>query len=153
MCSFLVCRERGGLRKAITVLETIADKFKTRTLLIVEDNQGIRLWMRTLVLEAFPDLCIVEATGGEEAVALTSLHLPEIVLMDIGLPQMNGIEATRRVKAIVPRVHVVIVTNNGAPEYEEEATRAGAYAYVLKKDISSRLIPVLRQIVTSGCLT
>jgi DNA-binding NarL/FixJ family response regulator len=118
---------------AITGLETIADKLKTRTLLIVEDNQGIRLWMRTLVLEAFPDLCIVESTGGEEAVALTLLHLPEVVLMDIGLPQMNGLEATWRIKAIVPQAHVVIVTNHGVLEYEEKATRAGAYAYVVKK--------------------
>jgi len=135
---------------AITGLETIADKLKTRTLLIVEDNQGIRLWMRTLVLEAFPDLCIVEATGGEEAVALTLLHLPEVVLMDIGLPQMNGLEATWWIKAIVPQAHVVIVTNHGVLEYEEKATRAGPYAYVVKKDISSKLIPVLRQIVTPG---
>jgi len=135
---------------AITGLETIADKLKTRTLLIVEDNQGIRLWMRTLVLEAFPDLCIVESTGGEEAVALTLLHLPEVVLMDIGLPQMNGLEATWRIKAIVPQAHVVIVTNHGVLEYEEKATRAEPYAYVVKKDISSKLIPVLRQIVTPG---
>jgi two-component system, NarL family, response regulator LiaR len=106
--------------------------------------------MRSLVCETFPDLCIVEATGGEEAVALTSFHLPDVILMDIGLPQMNGLEATWRIKAIVPQAHVVIVTNQGAPEHEEEATRAGAYAYVLKKDIPSKLIPVLRQIVTTG---
>jgi len=134
-------------------LETIANKLKTRTVLIVEDNQGIRLWMRTLVAEAFPDFCIVEATGGEEAVALSLLHLPEVTLMDIGLPKMNGLEATWRIKAIVPQAHVVMVTNHATPEYEEEATRAGVYAYILKKDISSRLIPVLRQIVTSGRLT
>lgn len=153
MCSFLVCRERGGLGKGITVLETIADKLNTRTLLIVEDNQGIRLWMRTLVTEAFPGLCIVEAMRGEEAVALAWFHLPEVILMDIGLPQMNGIEATWRIKVLVPQAYVVIVTNYEVPEYEEKTVRAGAYAYVLKKDISSKLIPILRQIVTSGRLT
>ena len=73
--------------------------------------------------------------------------------MDIGLPQMNGLEATWRIKAIVPQAHVVIVTNHEVPEYEQEAIRAGAYAYVLKKDISSKLVPVLKQIVTSGRLT
>jgi len=153
LCSFLICRKRGGLGKVIPGLDTITDKLKTRTLLIVEDNQGIRLWMRTLVAEAFPDFCIVEATRGEEAVALTLLHLPEVTLMNIGLPQMNGLEATWRIKAIIPQAHVVIVTNHEASEYEQEAIRAGAYAYVLKKDISSRLIPVLKQIVTSGRLT
>jgi DNA-binding NarL/FixJ family response regulator len=109
--------------------------------------------MRTLVAEAFPSHCIVEATGGKEAVALTFLHLPEVILMDIGLPQMNGLEATWRIKAVVPQAHVVIVTNHEAPEYEEEAIRAGAYAYVLKKDISIKLIPLLRQIIISGRLT
>jgi len=148
-----VCRKRGGLRKAITVLETLADKINTRTVLIVEDSEGIRLWMRTLVSEAFPDLGIIEATRGEEAIALTSLYLPEVILMDIGLPKMNGLEATWRIKALVPQAYVVIVTNYEAPEYEEKAVRAGAYAYVLKKDISDKLIPVLRQIMTVGCTT
>ena len=148
-----MCRKRGGLRKAITVLETLADKINTRTVLIVEDSEGIRLWMRTLVSEAFPDLGIIEATRGEEAIALTWFHLPEVILMDIGLPKMNGLEATWRIKALVPQAHVVIVTNYEAPEYEEKAVRAGAYAYVLKKDISDKLIPVLRQIMTVGCTT
>src|SRR4030042_6397017 len=103
--------------------------------------------MRTLVAEAFPDLCVVEATGGKEALFLTLLHLPAVILMDIGLPQMNGLEATWRIKAVVPQAHVVIVTNHEAPEYEQEAIRAGAYAYVLKKDISRKLIPLLRQII------
>ena len=134
-------------------METPANKLNTPTLLIAEDSEGTRLWMRTLVVEAFPDLRIVEATEGKEALYLTLLHLPVAILMDIGLPQMNGLEATWRIKAIIPQAHVVIVTNHGSPEYEEEATRAGAYAYVPKKDISSKLIPVLRQIVTSGGLT
>jgi len=109
--------------------------------------------MRTLVFEAFPDFCIVEATGGEEAVALTLFHLPEVTLMDIGLPQMNGLEATWRIKAIVPQAHVVIVTDREVAEVEKETVQAGIYAYVLKKDISSKLILVLRQIVTSDRLS
>jgi CheY-like chemotaxis protein len=134
-------------------VETPADKLNTRTLLIAEDNQETRLWMRTLVVEAFPDLRIVEATEGKEALYLTLLHLPVAILMDIGLPQMNGLEATWRIRAMVPQAHVVIVTNHEAPENEEKAAQAGAYAYVLKKDMPSKLIPVLRQIVTSGSLT
>lgn len=153
MRSFPVYGKKGGLGKAITGLETIADKLKTRKLLIVEDSGRIRLRMRTLISEAFPDIGIIEATRGEEAIALTSLYLPEFILMDIGLPQMNGLEATWRIKAIIPQAHVVILTNNGMPEYREEATRAGACAFVLKKDISVKLIPLLRQIITSCALT
>ena len=134
-------------------METPANKLNTRTLLIAEDSEGTRLWMRTLVVEAFPDLRIVEATEGKEALYLTLLHLPAVILMDIGLPQMNGLEATWRIKAIIPQAHVVILTNNGMPEYREEATRAGACACVLKKDISVKLIPLLRQIITSCLLT
>ncbi len=109
--------------------------------------------MRTLVGEAFPHLRIVEAVGGEEAVALTSQHHPEIVVMDIGLPGMNGLEATWRIKAVLPQTHVVIVTDHEVPEYEEEAIRAGAFGYVLKKDLASKLVPILRQVVTSASLT
>ena len=134
-------------------METPANKLNTPTLLIAEDSEGTRLWMRTLVVEAFPDLRIVEATEGKEALYLTLLHLPVAILMDIGLPQMNGLEATWRIRAMVPQAHVVIVTNHEAPEYEGKAVRAGAYAYVLKKDIPNKLIPVLRQILTSGRVT
>ncbi len=122
---------------------------RPETLLIVEDNPTIRPWIRNLVLEAFPDLFVVEATDGEDAIDLSFQHKPEIILMDINLPKMNGIEATRRIKAILPQAHVVIVSNYEAPEYEEEAARAGACAYVLKNNASNRLIPVLRQILTS----
>jgi DNA-binding NarL/FixJ family response regulator len=117
------------------------------TILIVDDHEGMRIFLRELVRESLPGFLFFEAKDGVEAVALACLHSPDIVLMDIGLPNMNGIEATRRIKEAVPRAHVVIVTNHEAPEYEKGATIAGASAYVLKHRIPTELIPVLTRLL------
>lgn len=79
---------------------------------------------------------------------MASLHSPDIVLMDIGLPKMNGIEATRRIKSAVPQVNVVIVTNHEACEFENEAAVAGANAYMLKHQMQTELIPILTKLLS-----
>jgi DNA-binding NarL/FixJ family response regulator len=68
--------------------------------------------------------------------------------MDIGLPKMNGIEATRRIKDAVPKARVVIVTNHETPEYENAAAIAGASAYVLKNRVNSELIPIVTKLLS-----
>jgi DNA-binding NarL/FixJ family response regulator len=118
--------------------------------LIAEDSEGVRLYLRGLIRESFPECDCFEARDGEEAVALASLHSPEIILMDIGLPNMNGIEATRRIKEAVPKTQVVIVTNHEATEYEKEAAIAGASAYVLKHRIHTELIPVMTRLLSQS---
>jgi DNA-binding NarL/FixJ family response regulator len=118
------------------------------TILIVEDREGVRFYLRALVSDSFPECHCFEARDGEEAVAMASLHLPDIVLMDIGLPKMNGIEATRRIKDAVPKARVVIVTNHETPEYENAAAIAGASAYVLKNRVNSELIPIVTKLLS-----
>lgn len=117
-------------------------------ILIVEDREGVRLYLRVLVSESFPECHCFEARDGEEAVAMASLHSPEIVLMDIGLPKMNGIEATRRIKEAVPKARVVIVTNHEASEFKNEAIIAGANAYILKHQMQTELIPILTKLLS-----
>ena len=116
------------------------------TVLIVEDHEGLRLLLSGMVSEHFSEWDCLEARDGEEAVATASIHLPDIVLMDIGLPKMNGIEATRRIKEAVPKARVVMVTSHEAPEYEKAAMLAGASAYVLKDRMNSELIPVVAKL-------
>jgi len=118
------------------------------TILIVEDQERVRLRLTLLVSESFPECDCYEARDGEEAVARASFHSPDIVLMDIGLPKMNGIEATRRIKEAVPKARVVIVTNHEAPEYEKAAVIAGASAYVCKERMNSELIPIIMKLLS-----
>jgi DNA-binding NarL/FixJ family response regulator len=117
------------------------------TVLIVEDHENFRFVLRDWLRTCLPDLYLMEARSGEEAFSLVSTTLPDIVLMDIGLPEMNGIEATRRIKAICPQVQVVIVTSHEGPEYEADATNAGASAFVTKRKMVSQLIPVMERLL------
>lgn len=120
------------------------------TILIVEDREGVRLYLRVLVSESFPECHCFEARDGEEALAMASLHSPDLVLMDIGLPKMNGIEATRRIKEAVPKARVVIVTNHEAAEFQREAYAVGASAYVLKHQIHTELLPILTKLLSQA---
>ena len=116
------------------------------TILIVEDHENVRFLLHDFLKGAFPGCRFLEAKNGEEAVTLATLHSPDIVLMDIGLPKMNGIEATRCIKDALPRTHVIIVTNHEAIEYKKEAAIAGASAYVLKNRMYTELVPVLMEL-------
>jgi two-component system NarL family response regulator len=118
-------------------------------ILIVEDHDALRFSMREWLSAALPDCRFSEAKSGEEAVTQTLAHPPDIVLMDIGLPKMNGIEATRRIKAIAPRAQVVMVTFYEAIDYQADALAAGASAYVVKYRMHDELIPVLTTLLSN----
>jgi DNA-binding NarL/FixJ family response regulator len=90
----------------------------------------------------------MEAKSEEEAFSLVSNRLPDIVLMDIGLPEMKGIEATRRIKGIFPQVQVVMLTSHEGSEYEADAATAGASAFVVKRKMVSQLIPVVEGLLS-----
>jgi DNA-binding NarL/FixJ family response regulator len=113
------------------------------TILIVEDHESVRRGLHDWLSIGFPNCRILGAESGEEAVAFVHAHSPDIVLMDIGLPQMNGIEATRHIKAVAPQVHVVILTIRESFKYEAAALNAGADRYISKLDMGTQLIPVL----------
>ena len=115
--------------------------------LVVEDHAVLRSSLRDLLSNNFQGCRILEAKNGEEAVAFALEHNPDIVLMDIVLPQMNGIEATRRIKTNLPRIHVVIITIHENPEYKAEANTAGASAFILKRRMGAELIPTLEQLL------
>jgi DNA-binding NarL/FixJ family response regulator len=102
--------------------------------LLVDDQALIRAGFRAL-LEAEDDIEVVaEAADGREAVTLAAVHLPDVALVDIQMPVMDGIEATRRIAADarLAGVHVVILTNFGLDEHVYAALRAGACGFLVK---------------------
>jgi DNA-binding NarL/FixJ family response regulator len=113
------------------------------TILIVEDHDSVRNSLHSWLSATFPDCRFLEAKSGEEGVDLACAEPPNIVLMDVGLPQMNGIEATRRIKARSPQIEVIMLTVYEDPQYKADAAAAGASAYILKRKIGSDLIPEL----------
>lgn len=103
-------------------------------ILIVDDHRLAREAIRTALRfchSVDPEI-VGEAADGATALELARELHPDVITMDIGLPDMNGLEATRRLKAVIPGVRVVVVTVQKEPAYHEEATGAGAMALVTK---------------------
>ena len=112
--------------------------------LIVDDHTILREGIRSL-LEREPDIEVVgEAADGEEAVAKADQLQPDVVLMDIGMPRLNGIEATRRIKQAHPAIKVLILSMHDDEEYVRSLMRAGASGFVLKRSAATDLVVALR---------
>jgi DNA-binding NarL/FixJ family response regulator len=85
-----------------------------------------------------------EAATGREAVALAEQHRPDIAVMDIAMPELNGLEATRRIRKLFPRTEVLVLSLHYSDELVREVVDAGARAYVLKSDASKDLLRAIR---------
>jgi DNA-binding NarL/FixJ family response regulator len=121
-------------------------------ILIADDQPLVRVGLRK-ILEAEPDLDVVaEAADGEDAVAETRLHRPEVVLMDIRMPVLDGIEATRRIVAAQPAARVLILTTFGLDTYVFDALRAGASGFMLKDAPPEELIAAVRLVARGEAL-
>ena len=104
---------------------------KTR-ILIADDHAVVRSGLRVL-LHSFPDFAVVaEAANGEAAVRLAAQRKPDVILMDISMPRLDGIEATARILQHNPGARVVILSVHEGEEYVERVLKAGARGYVLK---------------------
>jgi len=112
----------------------------TIRILLVDDHAVVRAGLRYL-LDAQPDMTVIgEAGSGEEALRLIEELQPDIVLMDISMPGMGGLEATRRIKRQFPTVKVLILTMHANEEYLFQVLQAGGSGYVLKKAADTELI-------------
>lgn len=97
----------------------------------------------------FPGVEVAEAASGEEGIASVQAQTPRVVLMDIGLPGMNGIEAVRRIHAVAPHARVVMLTVLDDEVHRQKALAAGACAYVAKRRMHTELIPVMAALLSS----
>ncbi len=114
--------------------------------LVADDHTIMREGVRIL-LEAQPDIEVVaEAADGREAVAKVQELQPDIVLIDIAMPNLNGLEATRAIKRDYPQVQVIVLTMYESDEYFFQLLNAGASGYVLKKAASADLIAAIRAV-------
>lgn len=113
-------------------------------LLLVDDQALFREGLHTL-LSIWDDLEVVgEASNGQEAIEATAKLAPEVVLMDIRMPILDGVAATRQLHALHPEVKVIILTTFDDDEYVFEGLRAGAVGYLLKDVASERLVEAIR---------
>lgn len=121
----------------------------TIRLLLVDDHQIVRAGLRML-FAAEPEVEIIgEASSGEEAVAVVEALAPDVVLMDVAMPGIGGIEATRRIKAAQPKMAVLALTMHEDEEYFFEMLAAGASGYVPKRAAPDDLMSAIR-IVKQG---
>ena len=121
----------------------------TVRVLIADDQSMVRAGFRML-LSGEPDLEVVaEASNGAEAVEKAARFKPTVVLMDIRMPELDGLEATRRILALDSSARILILTTFDLDEYVYEALRAGASGFVLKDDPPEQLIAAIR-IVAGG---
>jgi DNA-binding NarL/FixJ family response regulator len=124
----------------------------TVRVLLVDDEAMVRVGLR-MVLSAEADLEVVgEAGDGEEAERLTRELEPDVVLMDVRMPRVDGLEGSRRVMAARPGTRVVVLTTFGEDAYVEAALRAGVSGFLLKVSPPEQLIQAVRTVAAGGGL-
>ena len=119
------------------------------TILVVEDHDAVRKSLREWLETVFPQHHVIEAASGEEAISLAQRESPCLVVMDLELSGVNGIEATRRIKAAVPTTQVVMLTIHEDGAYCADAIAAGASAYVPKRTMQTELLPTLTELLST----
>jgi DNA-binding NarL/FixJ family response regulator len=117
------------------------------TILIVDDHDVVRRSLREWLGAVFPSFDLLEVATGEEAVSVASERSLQAVVMDIGLPCMSGIEATRLIKKAAPATEVIILTMHEDTAYRVDAAAAGASAYVAKGKMRAELVPTLEALL------
>jgi NarL family two-component system response regulator LiaR len=113
--------------------------------LIVDDHEIVRQGVRAY-LDALSDFKVIaEAASGDEAVKLAELHVPDVILMDLVMSGMDGVDATRKVKSVSPRSQIVVLTSYHDDEYIFPALQAGAISYIIKDVKMDELADAVRR--------
>jgi DNA-binding NarL/FixJ family response regulator len=127
--------------EVVTLNEAVPVQEQYFTVLVVEDYEPFRRFIVTK-LESQPQLRILsELCDGAEAVQKAEELQPDLILLDVGLPTLNGIEAARRIRGVSPNTKILFVSENRSTDIAEEALRAGALGYVVKSDAEKDLLP------------
>ena len=116
------------------------EKFR---ILIVEDNESYRKLFKDVLQKPFPKIAIDEAKDGREALQKVNAILPDLIFMDIRLPDENGLELTKRIKATHHNIRIVILTDYDTPEYQGAVSQCGGDHFLVKGSFSSMEIEEL----------
>ena len=119
----------------------------TVTLLVVDDHAGVRQTVMALVSTEFPQFRLLEAECAEDALTLCGIEQPDLIVLDITLPGMDGFEATRRIKAAWPAIVIVMHSSSDMPVYRDASLAAGAAAFVGKGRNSRTLVPIIAELL------
>ncbi len=120
-------------------------------LLIVDDHEVVRRGVRSLLLEQSEFEVCGEAIDGQDALEQACELKPDLILMDVSMPRLNGLEATRQVRTMLPDCEVLILSQHENPEMARQALKAGARGYVVKGSISKDLISAVRKVSRREC--
>ena len=117
---------------------------KKLRILLADDHEVVRNGVRMLIeKEAGWEVC-GEAVDGRKAVALAQQLAPDVVVLDLGMPELNGLEAARQIKRALPSTEVLIFTGEASEQLIHEVFAAGARSYILKSDIGQHLVAAIR---------
>ena len=120
-----------------------------RRLLLVDDHAMVRQGLRA-ILDHYPDLSIIgEAADGREAVSIATKRAPDVIIMDINMPRMDGIEATKRIKKDRPETVIIAVSVNDTPHLRDSMQKAGASAFVSKEEAGERLYETIMDLTST----
>jgi DNA-binding NarL/FixJ family response regulator len=119
-------------------------------ILIADDHAIVRDGVRALLAAASDLEVVAEASTGTEAIELATTLEPDVVLMDIAMPELGGLEATIEIRKRVPRTKVVVLSQYGDPEYVRRFLKAGISGYVLKKAAGAELVAAIRAVLRGG---
>jgi DNA-binding NarL/FixJ family response regulator len=120
--------------------------FKPTRVILADDHTLVRAGIRAL-LEKLPDVeVLAEASDGREVLTLAKTHEPDVILMDISMPGLNGLEATMRLFKELPQIRVIILSMHHNEEYVRRALKAGVAGYLLKKSATAELATALQQV-------
>lgn len=120
---------------------------KPVTIIVADDHVVIRKGLRTLLEERRGWKVVAEAANGREAVEKAARLRPDVVVMDLSMPELNGLDATRLIRKAVPNTRVLILTMHNIEELVEKTLQAGARGYVLKSDTERDLITALEAVL------
>jgi DNA-binding NarL/FixJ family response regulator len=122
-------------------------------IMIVEDHEHVRSALSDWFNLALGDCEIIEAASGEEAIDMASQFHPQLIIMDLDLPQMSGVKATQQIKTILPGTSIIILTIYEDDVYRHDAFSSGAAAFVPKRKMQTELLPTVTALLSQQLQT
>jgi DNA-binding NarL/FixJ family response regulator len=115
--------------------------------LVVDNFKGFRDAIRSMLSKHHNLEVVGEAADGLEAVHKAEELKPDLILLDLGLPSINGLEAARRIQRLSPQSKIIFASMESSTDIVQEALRSGAHGYVIKTELSSQLLPAIRAVL------